>query len=212
MRTVASLALAVSLLVIGCGPSFVQPPPLIPREILVGNPERASPQVSPDGKIISYLAPGKNNVLQIWLRTLGEQDDRQLTDQKTRSIENYTWSYDNEHLIFAQDSDGDENWHLHVVSIQSDNNKPLEYVVTYGDEGHRFTRPETRYHFYAKAEEFLAKHLGGVSNPLENSQVTAVLCNDRSLFPLSPLISICGYRGDTEYRLSPTSFIDFRVI
>jgi dipeptidyl aminopeptidase/acylaminoacyl peptidase len=119
MRTVASLALAVSLLVVGCGPSFVQSPPLIPREILVGNPERASPQISPDGKIISYLAPDKNNVLQIWLRTLGEQDDRQLTDQKTRSIENYTWSYDNEHLIFAQDSDGDENWHLHVVSIQS---------------------------------------------------------------------------------------------
>jgi dipeptidyl aminopeptidase/acylaminoacyl peptidase len=43
--------------------------------------------------------------------------------------------------------------------------KPLEYVVTYGDEGHRFVRPETRFHFYAKAEEFLAKHLGGRFEP-----------------------------------------------
>jgi Tol biopolymer transport system component len=133
MRTVASLALVGSLLVIGCGPSFVQPPPLIPREILVGNPERASPQISPDGRIISYLAPDTNNVLQIWLRTLGEQDDRQLTDQKTRSIENYTWSYDNEHLIFAQDTEGDENWHLHVVSIQAGAIRNLTPFVRFAD-------------------------------------------------------------------------------
>jgi len=133
MRTVASLALAVSLLVVGCGPSFVQSPPLIPREILVGNPERASPQVSPDGKIISYLAPGKNNVLQIRLRTLVAQDDRQLTDQKTRSIENILGATINEHLIFAQDSDGDENWHLHVVSIRSGTIRNLTPFVRFAD-------------------------------------------------------------------------------
>jgi dipeptidyl aminopeptidase/acylaminoacyl peptidase len=119
MKTVASLALAGALLIVGCGPSLMRPAPLIPREILVGNPERASPQISPDGKFISYLAPDKNNVLQIWLRTLGNHDGRQLTEQKIRGIENYTWTYDNEHLIFAQDSDGDENWHLHAVNIQS---------------------------------------------------------------------------------------------
>ena len=89
MRTVGSLALTVALLVAGCGPRFVQSPPLIPREILIGNPERASPQISPDGRFVSYLAPDKNNVLQIWLRTLGTQDDRQLTEQKIRGIENY---------------------------------------------------------------------------------------------------------------------------
>ncbi len=31
--------------------------PLIPREVLFGNPERANPQISPDGTQIGYLAP-----------------------------------------------------------------------------------------------------------------------------------------------------------
>jgi hypothetical protein len=35
----------------------------------------------------------------------------------------------------------------------------------YGDEGHSIARPENKFHFYAKAEEFLAKHLGGRFEP-----------------------------------------------
>ena len=33
------------------------PPPLIPRQVLFGNPDKASAQLSPDGKHISYLGP-----------------------------------------------------------------------------------------------------------------------------------------------------------
>jgi dipeptidyl aminopeptidase/acylaminoacyl peptidase len=33
--------------------------------------------------------------------------------------------------------------------------------VEYPDEGHGFARPENRLDFYAKAEKFLAEHLGG---------------------------------------------------
>ncbi len=43
--------------------------------------------------------------------------------------------------------------------------KPVEYVL-YTDEGHGFARPENRLHFYALAEEFLAKHLGGRFEPI----------------------------------------------
>src|SRR5437588_308599 len=43
-------------------------PPLIPRDILFGNPERASPELSPDGKFLAYLAPDDKNVLQVFLR------------------------------------------------------------------------------------------------------------------------------------------------
>ena len=34
-----------------------QEPGLIPRELLFGNPVRSSPQISPDGTRLSYLAP-----------------------------------------------------------------------------------------------------------------------------------------------------------
>ncbi len=96
-----------------------QLPPLIPREILFGNPERTSPQLSPDGKYLAYIAPDEKNVLQMWLRTVGQQDDRQLTDDKKRGVRIYFWTFDGEQLIYLQDSDGDENWHLYSVNINS---------------------------------------------------------------------------------------------
>ncbi|HTD18116.1 MAG TPA: hypothetical protein VK667_01155 [Ktedonobacteraceae bacterium] len=33
---------------------------LIPRNVLFGNPEKTSPQVSPDGTKMAYLAPVNN--------------------------------------------------------------------------------------------------------------------------------------------------------
>ncbi len=93
--------------------------PLIPRQILFGNPERANPKISPDGKYLTYIAPDPNNVLQVWIRTVGQQDDRMLTADKKRGIRVYFWTYDGKQLIYLQDSDGDENWHCYAVNIQS---------------------------------------------------------------------------------------------
>ena len=42
--------------------------PLIPRKVLFGNPERMSPQMSPDGQWMAYLAPDEKDVLQVWSR------------------------------------------------------------------------------------------------------------------------------------------------
>ena len=42
--------------------------------------------------------------------------------------------------------------------------KPVEYIL-YQDEGHRQWRPENKIHFFAAAEEFLARHLGGRLEP-----------------------------------------------
>jgi len=97
-----------------------QLPPLIPRETLFGNPERTRPQLSPDGKYLAYIAPDEKNVLQVWLRTVGQDDNRRLTDDKKRGIRMYFWTYNAEQLIYQQDSDGDENFHLYSVNIQSD--------------------------------------------------------------------------------------------
>ncbi len=100
-------------------PLTAQLPPLIPRETLFGNPERARPRLSPDGKYLAYIAPDDKNVLQVWLRTVGETDDRQLTADKKRGIRAYFWTYDGNQLIYMQDADGDENFHCYAVSIHS---------------------------------------------------------------------------------------------
>ncbi|MGK7948223.1 MAG: alpha/beta fold hydrolase [Xenococcaceae cyanobacterium] len=94
-------------------------PPLIPRDILFGNPQRTSPRLSSDGKYLAYIAPDEKNVLQVWLRTLGEEDDRQLTNDKKRGIRSYFWTYKPEQLIYLQDADGDENFHLYSVNINT---------------------------------------------------------------------------------------------
>src|ERR1035438_5523330 len=56
--------------------------PMIPREVLFGNPERADPQISPDGTQLGYLAP-VDGVLNVWVRTLGKSDDRAVTADKS---------------------------------------------------------------------------------------------------------------------------------
>ena len=55
----------------------------------------------------------------MWVRTLGEKDDRQVTVDKKRGIRIYFWTYNQEQLIYLQDADGDENFHLYQVNIQS---------------------------------------------------------------------------------------------
>ena len=94
-------------------------PPLIPREILFGNPEKTSPRLSPDGKYLAYIAPDENNILQVWLRTVGQEDDQIITADKKRGIRIFFWTYNPDQLMYMQDSDGDENFHLYLVNIKS---------------------------------------------------------------------------------------------
>jgi len=98
--------------------------PLIPREVLFGNPERADPQISPDGTQLGYLAP-VDGVLNVWIRTLGKNDDRAVTADKHRGIRNFLWQYDNKHILYTQDVGGDENWRLYQTEIASKQTKDL---------------------------------------------------------------------------------------
>jgi dipeptidyl aminopeptidase/acylaminoacyl peptidase len=97
---------------------------LIPREVLFGNPERANPQISPDGTQMGYLAPVRG-VLNVWIRTLGKNDDRAITDDEYRGICNFLWQYDNKHILYTQDVGGDENWRLYQTDIATKQTRDL---------------------------------------------------------------------------------------
>jgi len=99
--------------------------PLIPREVLFGNPEKVSPQISPDGRYLAYIAPDSRNVLQVWLRVIGQTRDRVLTADPKRGIRSYFWTYEPDKLIYAQDADGDENYHLYLVNVRSGHTQDL---------------------------------------------------------------------------------------
>jgi len=91
---------------------------LIPRSVLFGNPERSAPEISPDGAQLAYLAPDQG-VLNVWVRTLGKTDDRVVTNDRKRGIRNFVWQYDSKNILYAQDKDGDENWHVYQTNLAS---------------------------------------------------------------------------------------------
>jgi dipeptidyl aminopeptidase/acylaminoacyl peptidase len=102
-------------------PVLAELPPLIPREVLFGNPERTSPRLSPDGRRLAWIAPDKRNVLQVWVKTIGKDDDKSVTADKKRGIRQYLWAEDDRTLLYLQDTDGDENFHVHGVDLESGN-------------------------------------------------------------------------------------------
>jgi len=90
--------------------------PLIPRDVLFGNPERVSPSISPDGRRLAYLAP-VDGVLNVWVGSVGGDDFKPVTDDRDRGIRAFFWAHDDRHLLYVQDRGGDENWHLYAVDL-----------------------------------------------------------------------------------------------
>ena len=119
---VSAIAMATP---ITSSPTRAELPPLIPRENLLGNPERTSPTISPDGKHLGWLAPDAHDVLQVWVQTIGKKDARAVTAEKTRGISSYGWAFDSKTILYAQDAAGDENFHLFAVSLDTNNIRDL---------------------------------------------------------------------------------------
>ena len=95
---------------------------LIPREKLFGNPKYASPQLSPDGTYLSFLAPSvEDNVLNVFVKKTEAplETARMITNDKSRGIRNAGWAEDSKTILYMQDKEGDENFHLWAVDVES---------------------------------------------------------------------------------------------
>ncbi len=98
--------------------------PLIPRKVLLGNPEKTSPQISPDGTHMAYLAP-LNDVLNVWVGATGSDDYAPVTKDEDRGVRFYFWAQDNSHILYIQDVGGNENWRLYATNIQTRETRDL---------------------------------------------------------------------------------------
>ena len=99
-------------------------PPLIPREVLFGNPDKVSPKISPDGQRLAYIAPDQD-VLNVWVRTVGKNDDRAVTQDRGRGIRWFFWAQNNDQILYGQDKGGDENWRLYSVNPKTNKTRDL---------------------------------------------------------------------------------------
>jgi dipeptidyl aminopeptidase/acylaminoacyl peptidase len=94
--------------------------PLIPRQVLFGNPDRTNVRLSPDGQYLSWLAP-VDGVLNLWLAPRGDLGAaRPVTHDTGRGIQRYAWTYTSTDLLYIQDQDGDENDRLYAVDLAAD--------------------------------------------------------------------------------------------
>ena len=102
---------------------------LIPRRVLFGNPERVSPRISPNGTSLAWIAP-HNEVLNVWTAPVGpdgvDWDSAQVvTNDTDRGIRVFLWAHDGRHLLYLQDTGGDENWRLYDVDVTTMQHRDL---------------------------------------------------------------------------------------
>lgn len=100
------------------------PVDLIPRKILFGNPDKANPQISPDGTMMAYLAP-VNDILNVWVGKIGSDDYQPVTKDEERGVRIYFWAADNKHILYLQDVGGNENWRVYATNLETRETRDL---------------------------------------------------------------------------------------
>jgi dipeptidyl aminopeptidase/acylaminoacyl peptidase len=94
-------------------------PEFITVEDLFSSPVRAAATISPDGTKIAYLAPWRDR-LNVWVQSIDASDEpRRVTADDNRSVYIYRWTDDQRWMLYAQDSGGDENWHMYRVDLEN---------------------------------------------------------------------------------------------
>lgn len=182
--------------------------PLIPRDVLFGNPDRAGAQISADGKHISYLAD-VNGVMNVFVAPASDPSKaRPVTNDTSRNIRQYFWAHTNAHVMYLQDVGGDENWKLYCVDIGTGETRDLTPFETIpGPDGQPIMlpsgqpmRPTAR--LIGVSEKFPNEVLVGLNN--RNPQFhdvyrVNILTGDMQLVEQND--AWAGYMADDDYNL-----------
>lgn len=104
--------------------------PIIPRELLFGNPTRSQARISPDGRHVSWLAP-VDGVMNVWVAPASDPAAaKPLTREAKRGLQQHQWAPDSRHIFYLQDDGGTENWRVHVVDVATGTDRDLMPVKT----------------------------------------------------------------------------------
>jgi dipeptidyl aminopeptidase/acylaminoacyl peptidase len=115
MLRITFFASLVMTLTLNAGPIVAQESPVLDRQLFFGNPQISGGQLSPDGKLISFMKAW-NGILNVWVKKFDEpfESARPITDSQ-RPLYGYAWSDDGKYILYAKDKDGDENINVFVV-------------------------------------------------------------------------------------------------
>lgn len=105
---------------------------LLSRRVLFGNPDKSSVRISPNHRMIGYLAP-LNGVMNVWVAPVDNpRAATAVTKDTLRGIRIYFWAYNNEQVVYLQDLAGDENWQVHAVNVRTAEDRnltPFEEII-----------------------------------------------------------------------------------
>ncbi len=123
MKRLTLILLGFALLATaGCGDSqektaevAMEPAPLLDRELFFGDPEISGSQLSPDGRWMSFIKP-YNGARNIWVKAADAPfESAKPVTADERPVPGYFWSRDSRFVMYVQDKDGDENFHVWAV-------------------------------------------------------------------------------------------------
>ena len=96
----------------------------IPLEDFFKNPEKSRYRLSPDGKMISFLAPWHNRQ-NIYVMAVGSADSaKRITSFEDRDPSFVMWTAPNR-IVFGKDFGGDENFHVFTINGDGSGMKDL---------------------------------------------------------------------------------------
>lgn len=100
------------------------PPALIPRNVLFGLQDKTGVAFSRDGTRISWLAPYRG-ALNVWVAPADNPDAAKPVTNTGNGTRTYYWAYTNNHVLYLQDTDGDENYRIYSVNVDTGESKTL---------------------------------------------------------------------------------------
>ena len=89
----------------------------IPIEDFFKKPQQSGYKLSSDGEAYIFRAP-VNGINNIFIQRIGESESLQLTQSTDRDIMRFYWGTD-DIILYQQDTEGDENYKLYSLSIES---------------------------------------------------------------------------------------------
>ena len=116
-------AILALFLVMPASCAFAAVPPLLPMEDFFRNPSNAAFSISPDGTRLAFARPWERR-MNVYVREISTGDEKRITSATERDIAGFFWKGSGK-IVFAQDSGGDENFHIYVTDIQGSEARDL---------------------------------------------------------------------------------------
>ena len=106
------------IILLGCN-QMEKRAPLIPMEDFFRNPEKASFNISPNGKHIAYMKPWKTR-MNVFVMDMNTKKETRLTSFEERGVYGYAWLTD-KRIGYIKDDGGNENMHFYAIDIDASN-------------------------------------------------------------------------------------------